>query len=155
MLFRRYYVVVLNFIHKIIKDKDAAEDIAQNIFLKIWEGRTCLDSKRSIKGLLFTMAKNQSLNYLKSQRLITERRVDVFDDMVGKDIVSEMIDALELDRNVYRTLKLMPEQRRKVFVLSRYRNMTNDEIAVQLNLSKRTVEGHISEALKDLRKSMN
>ena len=155
MLFRRYYVVVLNFIHKIIKDKDAAEDIAQNIFLKIWEGRNCLDSKRSIKGLLFTMAKNKSLNYLKSQRLITERRVDVFDDMVGKDIVSEMIDALELDRNVYRILKLMPEQRRKVFVLSRYRNMTNDEIAVQLNLSKRTVEGHISEALKDLRKSMN
>lgn len=155
MLFRRYYVVVLNFIQKIIKEKDAAEDIAQNIFLKIWGGRNCLDSKRSIKGLLFTMARNESLNYLKSQRLIAERRVELFDEVMENSSVVEMFDALELDRNIYRLLKLMPEQRRKVFVLSRYRNMSNDEIAVRLNLSKRTVEGHISEALKDLRKSMN
>jgi RNA polymerase sigma-70 factor (ECF subfamily) len=61
MLFRRYYVVVHNFIQRLIKDADSAEDIAQNIFLKIWQGRHCLDSKRSIKGLLFAMAKNESL----------------------------------------------------------------------------------------------
>ena len=101
------------------------------------------------------MARNESLNYLKSQRLIAERRVELFDEVMENSSVVEMFDALELDRNIYRLLKLMPEQRRKVFVLSRYRNMSNDEIAVRLNLSKRTVEGHISEALKDLRKSMN
>lgn len=69
MLFRRYYVVVMRFIWKMLKDRHAAEDIAQNIFLKIWQGRHCLDSKRSIKGLLFSMSKNEAINVLKAQRL--------------------------------------------------------------------------------------
>lgn len=155
MLFRRYYVVVHNFIQRFIKDADSAEDIAQNIFLKIWQGRHCLDSKRSIKGLLFAMAKNESLNFLKSRRLVEERRVELFENVIDNNSVTDIMDALELDRNIVRSLNSMPEQRRKVFVLSRYRNMSNEEIATLLKLSKRTVEGHISEALKGLRKSVN
>lgn len=73
MLFHRYYVVVMRFIWKLLKDRETAEDVAQNIFLKIWQGRNCLDSKRSIKNLLFTMAKNESINILKSTRMLTVR----------------------------------------------------------------------------------
>lgn len=73
MLFHRYYVVVMRFIWKLLKDRETAEDVAQNIFLKIWQGRNCLDSKRSIKNLLFTMAKNESINILKSARMLTVR----------------------------------------------------------------------------------
>ena len=84
-----------------------------------------------------------------------ERRVDLFENVIDNNSVTDIMDALELDRNIVRSLNLMPEQRRKVFVLSRYRNMSNEEIATLLKLSKRTVEGHISEALKGLRKSVN
>lgn len=73
MLFHRYYVVVMRFIWKLLKDRESAEDVAQNIFLKIWQGRNCLDSKRSIKSLLFTMAKNESINILKSAKALTVR----------------------------------------------------------------------------------
>ena len=155
MLFRRYYVVVLNFIRKLIKDQESSEDIAQNIFLKIWRGRHCLDSKRSIKGLLFAMAKNESFNYLKACRRIADRKVDLCDEVIDNCSATDKIDALELDRNIVRSLNRMPEQRRRVFIMSRYHNLPNEEIAKTLNLSRRTIEGHISEALKDLRKSMN
>lgn len=101
------------------------------------------------------MAKNESLNFLKSLKRIEERRVDLFENVIDNNSVTDIMDAVELDRNICRSLNLMPEQRRRVFVLSRYRNMSNEEIAALLKLSKRTVEGHISEALKDLRKSVN
>lgn len=157
MLFHRYYVVVMRFIWKLLKDRETAEDVAQNIFLKIWQGRNCLDSKRSIKNLLFTMAKNESINILKSARMLTVRLEAEAESMItgGGYRADEILDAVELDRQVAKCVDSLPPQCRTVFLMSRYRNMSNDEIARCLNISKRTVESHISKALKELRKSLN
>lgn len=156
MLFKRYYVVVMRFIWKLIKDEHLAEDIAQNIFLKIWQGRHCLDSKRSIKSLLFTMAKNESINFLKSKRLDTIQVENISPNMIGGGYKpDDNIDAIELDRQIVRCVGNLSPQVRKVFMMSRYRNLSNDDIAKQLNLSKRTVESYLTQALKELRKSLN
>lgn len=157
MLFHRYYVVVMRFIWKLLKDRETAEDVAQNIFLKIWQGRNCLDSKRSIKNLLFTMAKNESINILKSARMLTVRLEAEAESMItgGGYRTDEILEAVELDRQVAKCVDSLPPQCRTVFLMSRYRNMSNDEIARCLNISKRTVESHISKALKELRKSLN
>ncbi len=157
MLFHRYYVVVMRFIWKLLKDRESAEDVAQNIFLKIWQGRNCLDSKRSIKNLLFTMAKNESINILKSTGMLTVRLEAEAESMItrGGYRADEILDAVELDRQVAKCVDSLPPQCRTVFLMSRYRNMSNDEIARCLNISKRTVESHISKALKELRKSLN
>lgn len=158
MLFHRYYVVVMRFIWKLLKDRESAEDVAQNIFLKIWQGRNCLDSKRSIKSLLFTMAKNESINILKSAKALTvrlEAEAESLNISGGGYRADEILDAVELDRQVAKCVESLPPQCKTVFLMSRYRNMSNDEIAKYLNLSKRTVESHISRALKELRKSLN
>lgn len=156
MLFRRYYVVVMRFIWKMLKDRHAAEDIAQNIFLKIWQGRHCLDSKRSIKGLLFSMSKNEAINVLKAQRLnVVSMDNAPVEHIGGGCSIDEVLEAVELDRMVARCVDSMPPQRKAVFVMSRYRNMSNEEIARSLDISKRTVESHLNKALKELRKSFN
>ena len=158
MLFLRYYVVVMRFICKLIKNPQLAEDTAQDIFLKIWQGRHCLDSKRSIKGLLYSMAKNASINILKSKNS-NQVRIDSLSPEISWggvcNTVEEDMNALELNSMVIKNLEKLPPQCRRIFVMSRYRNMSNDEIAAYLNISKRTVEVQISNALKELRNQLN
>lgn len=69
--------------------------------------------------------------------------------------VEEDMNALELNSMVIKNLEKLPPQCRRIFVMSRYRNMSNDEIAAYLNISKRTVEVQISNALKELRNQLN
>ena len=68
ILFRKHYSRVKNFICMIVKDKDLAEDIAQDVFMKIWIGRAGLSADKSLRNLLFVMARNGAVNALKSMR---------------------------------------------------------------------------------------
>ena len=154
MLFRKHYSRVKSFICMIVKDKDLAEDIAQDVFMKIWIGRAGLSADKSLRNLLFVMARNGAVNALKSMRNRTGTATMEEAETVGGG-ENDKVLFNETEMLINSGIARMPAQRRQIFVMSRYRNMSNKEIADCLNLSVRTVEKHIQLALKDLRESLD
>ena len=152
ILFIKYYPILVKFIEGFIKDNEQARDMGQDIFLRIWNQRSTLLELTSFKGYLYKNAKFAIYNYFDhrqvDQRFISEalRRAMQVDD------VEEQCFAQELKKMISLAVEHMPEQRRKVFRMSREEGLTNQQIADKLNISKRTVENHITTALAELRK---
>lgn len=155
-LFFRYYSIVLQFIKGIVKRNDIAEDLAMEVFMKVWLFRDMLDEKKSIRNYLFVLSKNVSLNYLDS---VVVKRTKTVPDVPEDTKVSQSADNSlifnETNRQLFSIVSRMPEQRQLVFRMSRYENLSNQEISERLGLSVRTVEKHLQLALRDIRSSMN
>ncbi len=150
-LFEKYYDKYFSFACALLHDADAAEDVLQNVFLKIWLGRERLDESRSIENYLLVSVRNEIFDWLRlkyNQTMIHEETVEKEDD--SADIEASLAWAETSDK-MDRIIRNMPPQRQRVFMMSRYSNMSSKEIADTLNLSIRTVERHIYLALKDLK----
>lgn len=157
ILYLRYASKVRDFAFHLLKDQTDAEDITHDVFLRIWDYRENLQDVCSFKGYLFRMTRNAIFNVMKRRQMqykylkatgsrIEEEAKGGFSDAVSTDELLEMIDL---------AVRNMPEQRRKVFYMSRHENMSYDEIAKTLNISPRTVQYHISNALAELRKVLS
>lgn len=155
-LFNLYYLRVKNFALGIVKNTDDAEEIAQNVFLKLWMNRQTLSDHLSINSYIFTITQNEVYDLFREQHYSL-----VYRESLAQTVDSEIKDEIEAEYNVKeikeivtKTIESMPEQRRLVFKLSREQFLSNDEIAEKLNLSKRTVEKHISLALASIRRNL-
>jgi RNA polymerase sigma-70 factor (ECF subfamily) len=147
-LFEIFFPKVKVFLVKFLKDDKAAEDIAQDIFVKIWSMRQALPEIKSFNTYLYRMTRNAALNYLRDKKVTLEiSEIPIRDD---KDIEQEYYRK-EKELLIQLVVDQMPAQRRKVFTMSRYMGMTNDQIAKSLGISKHTVENHLSLSLKELR----
>ena len=150
-LFNMFFPKVKVFLVKFLKDDKAAEDIAQDIFVKIWSLRHVLPEVRSFNTYLYRMTKNAALNYLRDKKFAVEiSEISILDD---SDIEQDYYRK-EKELLIKLAVEQMPPQRRKIFTMSRYQGMSNDEIAKSLGLSKHTVENHLSISLKEIRELM-
>ena len=95
------------------------------------------------------MSDNRKYYYLKLKENYIEIEKNKQD---YEDLIEEKIHAEDLELLIVMSIEKMPPQRKKIFKMSRFEHLSNDEIAQQLNISKRTVESHISQAMSDLRK---
>ena len=142
-----------------VHDDLAAEDIASESLIKLWE-KLKTEKIDYIEPLLLTILKNKALDYLKHE----EVKRTAFESMVDwhQQELSIRISTLEscdpneifsdeVESIIRETLKLLPEQTRRIFLLSRFENKSNKEIAEQMGISIKGVEYHISKALKALR----
>lgn len=151
-LFYRWYPKVRGFIGCLVKDAAVAEDLTQDIFLRIWKDRDMLGNIASIESYMYRMARNMSLNWLKHRKVETGYAPlwETGYDNAPDSIVAEKEMRLLVDLVVGG----MPEQRRRVFEMSRYFNIRNSEIAEKLNISKKTVENHLNLALREIREAL-
>jgi RNA polymerase sigma-70 factor (ECF subfamily) len=152
LLFRFYYPGLLIFVKQIVFDPVEAENIVQDFFVNIWVNRNKIKDAKSLKGYFFTSVKNRAFNYLKSLK-VREHLMDELKELTGSDPLFEpdVFIESELQLKIKSALEKLPPRTREIFVLSRTKGYSNDEIADMLNLSKRTVETQISNALKILR----
>lgn len=151
-IYDKYCNRLFGFILTLIHSQDAAEDITQELFMKIWINRHTLNEVENTERYVFTMAKNMTLNYIRKAKnnaclmdqlkshMITET-THVEDELVFSDYRQLVDNALE---------QLSP-QRRLVFRLSRYQGLKLEEIARQLHLSRNTVKNHLAAALHFIR----
>lgn len=139
--------------YRIVQDKDIAEDIIQDIFLKLWEKRETLTINTSLKAYLFQSAINQSINYNKKYQNALSRELH-FGLETGSDAntTEETFEFKETSLRVNAALKALPEGCRTVFVLSRYEQLSYKEISNQLGISVKTVEAQMTKALKHLKR---
>lgn len=151
-LFKKYFSVLTLYAYKILKDEDAARDVVQSVFTKVYEQRDTLEIRVSIKSFLYQSVRNRSLNELKSIQIKKRHHDNIYahSSELGDDGDSFMEEA-ELEIKIVQAIGRLPGQCRKIFEMSRMEGMTNSEIAEDLQLSKRTVETQISKALKSLR----
>ncbi len=147
-LFEMFYPKVKIFLVKFLKDENTAEDISQDIFVKIWTYREALPDIRSFNTYLYRMTRNAALNHLRGNHSkIDISKMSVLDD---KDIEAEY-QTKEKELLIRLTVEHMPPQRQRIFKMSREQGLSNDDIALKLGISKKTVENNITLALKDLR----
>jgi RNA polymerase sigma-70 factor (ECF subfamily) len=106
----------------------------------------------SFKAYLFRMARNMVYDYY-DHCLIEEKYIHQQSEKNGyADFIEDELYAKELSLLIDMAVEKMPEQRKRIFIMSRKEELSNEEIAKQLKISKRTVENHLTQALRDLRK---
>ncbi len=149
-LFKKYYKVLVIFAKNYVKDRSIAEDLVQDVFVMLFEKADTIQIHSSIKSFLYTSVRNHTLNYIKKTKNdIFDNEAINYDYRITDD--EQIIDIAELSEKLYKAIELLPKQNKKIFKLSRLDGYTNQEIADQLGLTKRTVETHITNALKKLR----
>jgi RNA polymerase sigma-70 factor (ECF subfamily) len=155
LLFRFYYPGLVTFASQIVPDTDEAEEIVQDFFVKLWTGRKEIKKSETLKSYFFTSVKNRALNYLKKEK-ISEKVRQELREMVETDQLyqPDLFVESELQARIKAAFEKLPPRTSEVFALSRFKGFSNDQIAEQLNISKRTVETHISNALKLLREEL-
>ena len=145
----------LSFAYSYIRDRQEAEDILMESMITLWENRDKWEEDSNLHGLLLTIIKNKALNYLAhlQVRLRAEEEINSHSQR-ELDLRISPLDAIfdsEIQHIVQKALKRMPNQSRQIFILSRYQNTPNKKIAEQLGISVKSVEFHITKALKILR----
>ena len=143
--------------YKFYFDADTAKEIAQTAFVKLWENRQTLSPELSIQAYIYTIVTNISLDILKLDKVkrryikhVSEHvsTVSVFDDY-------HSVDFKQLENVIEKAVAELPEQMRRIFELSRNKQMKYAEIAHQLGISVKTVETQMSRALVKLRKKLS
>ncbi|MES2328763.1 MAG: sigma-70 family RNA polymerase sigma factor [Bacteroidota bacterium] len=150
-LYERYWLKAVNQAYKRIRDREAAEDIIQNIFVKIWENRN--SSIEHFEAFIKRSVRNGVFNYLESLN-VRHRYFEPFKQIKLEDV--EDLDAnVRLQEKDLMGLilvysKTLPEQRRRIFLLHIQDKLATDEIAEKLQISQKTVQNNIRLALLEL-----
>lgn len=150
-LFDYYYPKVIVFLRAIMDNEDDVKDIAQNIFVKIWSMRKILPEIRSFGGYLYRTCRNAAIDWCKRAN-VSLPLTEGYDEISSESMTDDEFMARETDRQIEYLLGRMPERRRQIFIMSRREGLSNSEIAEKLNISKKTVENHLTTVLKELRK---
>lgn len=152
VFFLYYYPQLVSFLTGFIKDNEIARDMAQDIFLSIWKNKEKLGDIQSFKAYLFKMGKNSICNFY-DHSLVNEKYVnELLAQPVGFEDAEELIFANQLQSLIDVAVNQMPAQRKTIYLMSRVEGFSNKEISEKLNISKRTVENHLTLALSDIRK---
>ncbi len=150
-IFKRYHAALHRFVWHLTRSPEAADDVLQTLFLKIWRNRRDWQPKGSLSAYLFRAAKNAALNYLR-QPGGPDGRPQTFADSDESSVSPEKIyDDEETLRIIRAAVDSLPEGCRTVFILSRYENKKYNEIAEILEISVKTVENQMGRALRLLR----
>jgi RNA polymerase sigma-70 factor (family 1) len=139
-----------------LKNEADAEELLQEVFLKLWEIRGSLDAKRNIKSFLFKICINLIYDFIRRkniERAYLDYSVSNFqlqsDDTWQEIIYNDMLN------NLQQLVQAMPEQRQRIFRLSKEEGLSNEEIARKLGLSQRTVENHLYLAVSYLKDKLD
>jgi RNA polymerase sigma-70 factor, ECF subfamily len=158
-VYKASYRSVVYYATEITGQSQLAEEVVQDVFLKIWQSRSELSVKGSFKAYLFQSVHNHSLNALRQQKTRKESVNLVAPEKTWKfisdnyKVVDNLIDKIFSDETevlIEQAIKELPDQCSKVFLLSRFESMNNEEIAVKLGLSENTVKTHIYRALQKI-----
>lgn len=150
LLFEKYYPIFCAYAQRFVSLEDA-EEIVQDILLWLYNNKTMLVIESSLSGYIFKMIYHRSLNKIASQEV--KRRVDTLYFENNESILYD-IDAFqieELSKRINEAIANLPEKYREAFVMHRFKEMSYKEIAIKLDVSVKTIDYRIQQALKQLR----
>lgn len=156
-IYRRHFKKVVYFAFRYLNDQEKAHNIAQDVFLALWGQMDILDQKGDVLPYLFIMTKYRCLNWLRKEKQHEKFKSNTLTDYdisitALTDESSTSLYQTEIEVLVNEALKKMPDKVKETFVLSRFKNLKNKDIATLQSISVKTVEYRISFAFRVLRK---
>jgi len=153
-LFRQHYAALVLYGLKFLREKEDAKEIVQEIFIALYERRSELVIKSNPKSYLFQAVRNRCLNKLATMKTEQEKKMAYQEETSSSYAFSDPLEAAEFEARLFQLIAGLPPACQSVFRMSRFEGKSNAEIAESLEISKRTVETHISKALRLLRKAL-
>jgi RNA polymerase sigma-70 factor (ECF subfamily) len=151
-IFNFYEPRIFPFVFKMTKSEVIAEEVVQEIFIKLWTNRASLGAVDNPKGYLFRMASNQTITHLrgKARQMKLAKAVAHFVDEES-NATEEFLELKEVQSLVHEAVEQLPPQRKLIYTMSRQQGLKNDEIAQRLNISVSTVKNQLTEALRTIK----
>jgi RNA polymerase sigma-70 factor (ECF subfamily) len=157
-IFRANYNRIFGFCERFIDDNEAIRSIALEAFVNLWVNRDKIEKPGGIQAFLYTFARSGCLNYLRNRKIekkYFDRRLHELESLLNIEVLSSFdfksLEFTELEKLIIDSVSELPEKCRLVFIKSRYEGKSNIEIANELTISEKSVEAHITRALKSLR----
>ena len=157
MVYEHFSDRLYRYVFSRVKMKEVSEEIVQEIFTSLWIKRQTLEINTSLDAYLFGAAKFKILTYIRSERVRKEyaENFTLFSKAYFDNSNEEMINLKDLQYSIDTSISHLPDKCRTVFHLSRVEHEPISRIAERMNISKRTVENYLSQALKHLRTSLS
>ena len=151
LLFKQYYRMLVIFAAKYLRSAEDAEELVQQVFVTFWEKAPATDINVSLKAYLYRWTANACINRIKHLKI-----KDKYAQYVMQEIQNSFDNNLsfvepDLIDDIKKAVDNLPEKCRQIFILSRFDNKKNSEIAAELGISEKTVENQMTIALKKLR----
>lgn len=150
-VFLTYFTKVKCYILQLIRSESESEELAQDVFVRLWANHHTIRADQSLDAYLFTMAHHAACNWLK-HKAVRDNYLEMTIPPEFATTPEELLYAREIGLLIEMAVNQMPEQRKRIFRMSRNEGYTNDDIANKLQITKKTVENQLSLALKELRK---
>lgn len=154
-IYNQYYKYLVVTAYNVLGDSDAARDLAQDVFVEIWNKRERINITSALKSYLRRAVVNKTLNRIKAgKRIDFNAPADLPEsntDQYGQD---EHLHAADLEKTIHQAIAKLPERCRIIFTLCRLEKMPHKKIAAELDISTKTVENQMTRALMLLRKSL-
>ena len=156
VIYRSFSRKLFHFALGLLKDKDIAEDLVQEVFVMLWEKRGQVDPKLNFDNYIFTITYNSIRKFFRNKStetkvidLLVKDSPEMIESIYGTVIYNEMLDRAN------KIIETLPPKRKRVYKLSRQEGLKIKEIADKLNISTRTAENHLAKALKYLREELS
>ncbi|MHC1703732.1 MAG: RNA polymerase sigma factor [Tenuifilaceae bacterium] len=148
-IFDQHYESIRSFAYYKTGDVDLADDIVQEVFIKLWTNRESVKDE-TVKALLYTIATNTIKNHYKHQKVVYNFQKQEVSNETSDEADSQLLQD-ELNKRLQDALAAVPEKAREVFLMNRIEGLTYVDIAERLGLSVKAIEKRMSEALSVLR----
>lgn len=157
LLYERYGFRLFNFVYRVIKQKSDAEEIVQDVFLKIWETRHKIDAYSSFESYLFTIAYNTTVSVFR-KRLSEKKYIEHVHSLQRFQKAPDLIEEIQfndLNEKVHSLISNLTPRQQEIYRLSRESGLSHHEIAQKLNISAATVKKHIANILSYLKANLD
>ena len=154
-IFKAHYPMVCQAIYRFVQDRSTTEDLAQEVFLRFWEKRQKIEVSTSLPAYLRRMGVNEGLGYLRKAKRWSDNELDAEQEPAADESTEAQYLQGELEQHITAAIHSLPPKCRAVFQLSRFEDLTYQEIADQMGISIKTVENQMGKALRVLRKQLH
>jgi len=151
-LYIRYKSKLWSYSISFLKSKDECDDLIQEIFIHLWEMRFIINSELSISSLLYTMTRNRIINYFRNMDVKLQAKIALAQTPIESKSTEDELIFMDYQKILMDAINKLPPQRKRIFNLSRIENKSHKEIASLLGISISTVQEHISESLRFIKK---
>jgi RNA polymerase sigma-70 factor, ECF subfamily len=153
-VFRAHYAQLVRMAQSVVREAALAEEIAQEVMLELWRRRESLQVEQSFRAYLIRSTRNRALNHIRHQRIVAREAATAAIDPRTSPSAEDEVLGIELERAVRDAIDGLPKNCREVFQLSREQGLKYAEIATALEISIKTVEKRMGQALAQLRERL-